>query len=318
MRKYWMIIAMIGCMATTAVAQYYHTPYGHNRIQYKRFDWYFYSTNNFEVYYYPGGQEYAKEALTFLEDEFIKLTDILGYAPYTKTKIFIYNSVQDLQQSNMGIGGDVFTIGGKTDFVKLQVELAYPGEAQAFKDEMIFQLSRIMINDMMFGGSLAEIFQNSYLLSLPEWFIDGAARYLSYGWNQEMDDYIRDYLSRKNVNKLVKIQNEESAIIGQSIWNYIAIKYGQSNISNVLNLTRIIRNEENSISSTLGISFKNFLADWQNYYLLQKEEIAENYTSPKEENIVAGHRNKEIVLNHVALNNDGKPAGLHLPQERPL
>jgi len=305
MKGFLLTIVMVMLAMVSAVAQYYHTPFGHNRIQYKRFDWYYYSTNNFEVYYYPGGQEYANEALSFLEKEFVELTDILGYAPYTKTKIFIYNSIQDLQQSNIGIGGDVFTIGGKTDFVKLQVELAYPGQAYEFKHEMIHKLSQILINDMMFGGSLAEIFQNSYLLSLPEWFIGGAARYLSYGWSQEMDDYVRDYLDRKKIKKLVKIQNEEAEIIGQSIWNYIAIKYGKSNISNILNLTRIIRNEENSISSTLGISFKDFLGDWQNYYMLQREEIEENYRGPKQEDIIAGFKNKDITLSHVKMNADG-------------
>ncbi|MEQ8470638.1 MAG: translocation protein TolB [Marinoscillum sp.] len=305
MKGLFLTLSLLLLTGVSAVAQYYHTPYGHNRIQYKRFDWYYYSTNNFEVYYYPGGQEYAKEALEYLEDEFVSLTDILGYAPYTKTKIFIYNSLQDLQQSNMGIGGEVFTIGGKTDFVKLQVELAYPGKSEEFKKQIMLQMSDILINDMMFGGSLAEIFQNSYLLSLPEWFIQGAARYLAYGWSQEMDDYVRDYLSRKKINKLVKIQNEEAAIIGQSIWNYIAIKYGRSNISNILNLTRIIRNEENSISSTLGITFKQFLGDWQSYYLLQREEIRENYQSTSEEAEIAGHRNHDIILNHVKVNANG-------------
>ncbi|MEQ9303126.1 MAG: translocation protein TolB [Marinoscillum sp.] len=305
MKGLFLTLSLLLLTVVGAFAQYYHTPYGHNRIQYKRFDWYYYSTNNFEVYYYPGGQEYAKEALQYLEEEFVSLTDILGYAPYTKTKIFIYNSLQDLQQSNMGIGGEVFTIGGKTDFVKLQVELAYPGKADEFKKQIMLNMSEILINDMMFGGSLAEIFQNSYLLSLPDWFIDGAAQYLSYGWSQEMDDYVRDYLSRKKINKLVKIQNEEAAIIGQSIWNYIAIKYGRSNISNILNLTRIIRNEENSISSTLGITFRQFLNDWQNYYLLQREEIRENYESVKDEDEIAGFRNHDVILNHVKVNPNG-------------
>ncbi|XOV93235.1 MAG: translocation protein TolB [Bacteroidota bacterium] len=296
---------MVLLVGVEAFSQFYHTPFGHNRIQYKRFDWFFYTTSNFEVYYYPGGQEYAREALDFLEDEFVKLTDILGYAPYTKTKIFIYNSIQDLQQSNIGIGGDVFTIGGKTDFVKLQVEIAYPGKAEEFRQKLIEQLSNILINDMMFGGSLAEIFQNSYLLSLPEWFIDGAAKYLAYGWSSEMDDYIRDYLSRKKIAGLVKVQNEDADIIGQSIWNFIAIRYGKSNISNILNLTRIIRNEENSIASTLGISFKNFLSQWQNYYLQQKEEINNHYISTDKDNIIAEYRNKDITISHVSLNQDG-------------
>ncbi|MEQ8629030.1 translocation protein TolB [Ekhidna sp.] len=298
---------IIPCFFLVGVAfgQHYTTPFGQNRIQYKNFDWYYYSTNNFDIYYYPGGQEYALEAIDFLEDEFVNLTDKLGYAPYSKTKIFIYNSIHDLQQSNVGIDGAVYTIGGRTEFVKLQLEVAYPGKAIQFKDDLIYQLASTLINDMMYGGSLAEIFQNSYLLTLPDWFIDGAARYIAYGWSREMDDYLRDYMGRKKIKKLKRIDGESARIIGQSIWNYIAVKYGEGNISNILNLTRIIRKEENSIANTLGVSFKTFLNDWQNYYLLQRLEVEENYTTVGEDRLLEDIRNsKELITTSISFNKD--------------
>ncbi len=288
-----------------AYSQHYTTPFGQNRIQYKNFDWYYYSTNNFDIYYYPGGQEYALEAINFLEDEFVELTDRLGYAPYSKTKIFIYNSIHDLQQSNVGIDGAVYTIGGRTEFVKLQLEVAYPGQAHKFKEDLIYKLASTLINDMMYGGSLAEIFQNSYLLSLPDWFIDGAARYIAYGWSREMDDYLRDYMSRKKIKKLKRIDGESASIVGQSIWNYIAVRYGRGNIANILNLTRIIRKEENSIANTLGVGFKTFMADWQNYYLLQRLEVEENYTSSGDERLLLDIKNsKELITSSISFNND--------------
>ncbi|WP_258102558.1 outer membrane protein assembly factor [Marinoscillum sp. MHG1-6] len=306
--RYFKEILLIGTFLMVGYlshGQYYYTEFGQNRIQYKKFDWYFYSTNNFEVYYYAGGHDYARQAMAYLEDEFTEITDILGYAPYAKTKIFIYNSIQDLQQSNIGIGGDVFTIGGKTDFVKLQVEIPYPGTSDGFKSSINQRLSRILIEDMMYGGSLAEIFQNAYLLSLPAWFMDGASRYLAYGWSDEMDDYVRDYLVRRKIKRFVKVQGEDAAILGQSIWNFIAVKYGESNISNILNLTRIIRNEENSIASTLGLSYKQFLEDWQNYYLLQEEEIKQNYITPDKENELTSSRYFKARLGHVKVNKTG-------------
>lgn len=305
MFKGFIRVLLFTLVANVAFAQHYTTPFGQNRIQYKSFDWYYYSTNNFDIYYYPGGQEYALEAIDFLEEEFVNLTDKLGYAPYNKTKILIYNSIHDLQQSNIGIDGAVYTIGGRTDFVKLQVEVAYPGKASKFRQDLFLKLTSTLINDMMYGGSLAEIFQNSYLLTLPDWFIDGAARYMAYGWTREMDDYLRDYMSRKKIKKLKRIDKESSAIIGQSIWNYIAVKYGESNISNILNLTRIIRKEENSIANTLGLSFKSFMDDWQNYYLLQREEVAKGYKVSSEEDIIDKIRgNKDLINSSIRFNND--------------
>ena len=229
----------------------------------------------------------------------------LGYAPYNKTKIFVYNSIHDLQQSNVGIDGAVYTIGGRTDFVKLQLEVAYPGQANQFKEDLVYKLSSTLINDMMYGGSLAEIFQNSYLLTLPEWFIDGAARYIAYGWSREMDDYVRDYMGKKKIKKIKRIEGESAKIIGQSIWNYIAVKYGRGNISNVLNLTRIIRKEENSIANTLGVSFKTFLEDWKEFYLSQRLEVEENYVSAGEERLLEDIKNsKELITSTISFNKD--------------
>jgi len=43
--------------------------FGKNRIQYKRFDWQFYSTQNFNVYFYSGGEETAIKTAHFPEQE---------------------------------------------------------------------------------------------------------------------------------------------------------------------------------------------------------------------------------------------------------
>jgi len=299
--KYLLLLVI----STNAISQQYVTKFGQNRIQYKSFDWYYYSTNNFDVYYTPGGKEYAIEAINYLEEEFLTLTDRLGYLPNAKTKIFVYNSIHDLQQSNIGIGGDVYTIGGLTDFVKLEIEVAYPGQSNQFKEDLIYQVGKTLINDMMYGGSLGEIFQNSYLLTLPQWFIDGAAKYMAFGWSQEMDDFVRDFMSKKKIKKLNQIDEKSAGILGQSVWNYIAVKYGDSNISNILNLTRIIRKEENSIANTLGISFKNLIENWKEYYLNQKIEVDENYVSPNAEYSLGKiPKSKNLIKSTVSFNNN--------------
>lgn len=299
-----LLISLLAC-ATQSFSQNISQGFGKNRVQYKNFEWFFYSAENFDIYFYQGGEDYAKAAAEFLEVEFDKLTDVLGYAPYAKTKIFLYNSVADLQQSNIGVN-DETVAGGQTNFVKLQVEVAYPGTMSGFKNELLLQVARMLINDMMFGGSLTDMFQNAYLLSLPEWFIEGAALYVTKGWSVEMDDFMRDLLERNGkFKKLNKYSYDQAGLIGQSIWNYIVVKYGRSNISNILNLTRIIRNEENSIASTLGIPFKTFISDWQNYYVSANTTISGEYRAPEEENFLL-NRKKDKDYTAVAISPDGK------------
>ena len=288
-----------------ATGQVYIDEFGQNRLQYKEFNWKYYSSQNFDVYYYSGGGDYAKDIVNYAEKQFEELTDILGYAPYYKTRIFIYNSIQDHQQSNKGIDGATFTTAGQTDFVKLDLEIAYNGSSLSFRQELIYKLSRILIDDMMFGGSLTDIFQNSYLLSLPKWFLDGVARHLAYGWNAQMDDFTREYINTKKVSKLKKIPSAKSGLVGHSIWNYISLHYGASNISNILNLTRIIRNEEKSIESTLGIDFKQFIANWKSYYTDARDEVLLSYQLPLEEDRIDVKKSGNSQFNNVRVNESG-------------
>ena len=49
--------------AVTADAQFYqgtNMEFGKNRVQYREFTWFFYPSENFEVYYYVGGEELAQ------------------------------------------------------------------------------------------------------------------------------------------------------------------------------------------------------------------------------------------------------------------
>ena len=303
----WMVlVSLLSGFVVESYAQINRDRFGKNRIQFKNFDWRYYSSDNFDIYFYEGGQNNALIAAKFLEKEFERITDVIGYAPYTKTKIFLYNSVGDLQQSNVGVRGKTFTVGGQTNFVKSQVEVAYPGSMIAFKNELVQQIAEMLINDMMFGGSLTDMFQSAYLLTLPEWFIQGAARYIAQGWSIEMDDFIREMFHDNRNIKLTRYTGEDAAIIGQSVWNFIAVRYGRSSISNILNLTRIIRNEESSIVNTLGIPFKLFGRQWQSFYGEMAAQTSDVYQFPESDDRLRKKNRKSLRYNQVAFSPSGR------------
>ncbi len=289
------IISLLLFVSSWVTAQEAMEKFGKNRVQYKNFKWRYYSTENFDIYFYDGGNEIAHIATKYLEKEFDRITDILGTVSYSKTEIYLYNSSTDMLQSNIGVNDNSFDVAGQTNFVKPLVEIAYPGNAEEFKRILVYKVASMLIYDMMFGGSLSDMFQNSYMLFLPEWFMSGAARYTAYGWDVKMDDFIRDLIRNKSIKNLNKFTEKEAELLGQSVWNFIAERYGTSYISNILNLTRIIRNEERSISGTIGIPFKSFVAEWQNYYMDQTSFIDQNYTLPeKTSKIVSNKKGAEL------------------------
>src|SRR3954466_14358833 len=90
-------LALILCAGVTVDAQYTQEVFGKNRIQYRQFNWQYLSGDNFDIYYYDARKAVAQNALEYLEAEFDRITDLIGYPPYFKTKVFLYNSLADLR-----------------------------------------------------------------------------------------------------------------------------------------------------------------------------------------------------------------------------
>jgi hypothetical protein len=305
-RGIFIALALIFFALTGSYAQYTPETFGKNRIQYRQFNWQYLSGENFDVYYYDARKAIAQNALEYLEAEFDRITDLIGYPPYFKTKVFLYNSLADLRQSNVGLNRTVYTVNGETEFIKPYVEVANLGTAQEFKDELLLRISDLMVDEMMFGGSLKDIFQSSILMNLPEWFVEGASLYVAKGWSAEMDDYIRQLMRRRKPKKITKLEGNEAALAGQSVWNFIAEKYGKSSVGNILNYTRITRNEEKSVLITLGVSFKQLMNEWYRYYSDMENKVSQSYVEVDDVEQFTKHQNRTTVYTTVKISPDGQ------------
>lgn len=299
------IAFLLFIISFSVTAQAHRVQFGKNRIQYKYFDWQYYHSDNFEVYFYGGGEDLAKRSIEYLESEFSRVTETIGYPPYSKTRVFLYNSIGDKQQSNVGVKGKDFTVGGQTNFVKSQVEIAYSGDYSSFRKKLIFGVTDMLVQEMLFGGNIAEMFQTTFSTPIPRWFTSGISSYVAYGWDKESDDLVREYTYNNLTDRFVKLSPEANVLIGQSIWNFVAQRYGQRSISNILNLARIIRNEENSIARTLGLPFERFMGEWRTFYNNQQVTLLETYDIPAAENIISGKNSRSANYTSLKFSPDG-------------
>ncbi len=285
-------------------AQFIQNKYGKNRVQYKQFDWKYISSRNFDIYFYDGGYQTAQLTAEYAEADFPKVIDLVGFSPYSKIQIFVYNSITDLQQSNIGVNDQDFAIGGQTEFIKSEIEVAFSGIKNHYRQELKREIAEILISEMMYGGNWRDVLQNSYLLNLPEWFMAGAAEYASKGWDEQMDDFMRDIFLHRKVKKLDALKGNDAVYIGQSIWNFIAKEYGTANIAGILNLTRIVKNEESGIQNTLGLSYGRFMRNWAEFYRKQYEQDLDKYSEIQDQNRIQKN-DKDYIYHSVKLSPDG-------------
>ena len=94
--------------------------------------------------------------------------------------------------------------------------------------------------------------------------------------------------------------------MGQSIWNFIVEKYGKSSINNILNYTRIIRNEEKSILITLGVPFKQLMLDWKTYYGDMERKVSQSYISVADSARFSENHRRTLTYTTVKISPDGK------------
>lgn len=301
-----LILFVLILPASVAYGQFFENHrFGKNRVQYKSFSWSYITSANFEVYYYEGGAATAQLAARLAEENFEQVTDVVGFTPYSRIQLFIYNSHKELLQSNIGVNDQGYGTGGQTRFVRSDIEIAYNGSVKSFESSIKEGIADVLLFEMMYGGNLKEILQSAYLLNLPEWFMSGAAAYIATGWTAEMDAFIsEEVLNKKSINPN-SYSDEEAKLIGQSIWNYLAEAYSKQEVASVLNLTRIVRDEKASIRNTLGISYRDFLSRWQGFYRGNRTPLNDVLVAPSDSAILATNSKRAVVTN-VVYSPDGR------------
>jgi hypothetical protein len=277
------------------------------RIQYKRIRWSYITDQNFEVYFYGKQEALARATIQYLDSELLRISRILGYTPYQKAKIFLYASSADLAESNSGISFQDFKKAQEENQDKFKIEIAFKSDLEDLHIRLVEELARVYVHDILFGGSIKDALQSSLLLNVPEWFTAGIVAYVARGDSPEMNQYMYQVVAANKVRKPVLARGIEAELIGQSIWSYIAKTYGLQPIGNILNLTRIIRNDQSSISSTLRTPISRFLKEWFNFYLSESKQFEVNSNAfSGAENLITRDRMSGEQLEEFQISPDGK------------
>jgi WD40 repeat protein len=305
MRLTLIICSALLLLFSASYAQNSQDQFGKSRIQYKNLRWQYISTINFNIYYSEGGKELAGNVARYAESDFARIAETLGFSPDSKILIIVYNSVSELRQSNLALE-DLNLVGGQTNFVKSKLEIAFEGSQSKIKKDISYGIADIMINTLMYGGSLREVVQSSYKISLYDWFINGAAAYVAEDWSVEMDNLMRDAFLNRHLHKPDAFTGSQATLAGQSVWNYIVQKYGSKNFASVLNMSQNYKNEESGIESSFGIPYHIFTKEWREYYTGMAQQAQLSYKMPLKELMLVKNNSKDYDYQNLCFSRNGK------------
>src|SRR5678815_2675764 len=110
--------------------------FGKNRVQFQKFNWKFYQTENFNTYFSQDGLALGKYVAQIAEQELPGLEEYIEYGLQRRANIVIYNNFDEYQQSNIGIGIDWQDAGGVTKLVNNKMIVYYNGDHENLNQQI--------------------------------------------------------------------------------------------------------------------------------------------------------------------------------------
>lgn len=275
------VIALVFCIGgllllpQSGKAQFYNgsqMSFGKNRVQYKDFIWTYYRFPKFDVYFYLNGKELAAHTARYAEIYLSQLERKLlaTFDDKDKFQFVIFNNMSDLKQSNIGLLSDQqFNTGGVTFIVEHKVFVYFDGDYTHFDRQIRAGIAKLLIDQTIYGGSIGAQIKNATLINFPDWYVNGLVSYYGEQWSTETDNIVRDGILSGRYRKFNHLMGDDALYAGHSFWEFIAKRYGERNIPDIIYMARISRSVETGFLYVLGVSFKNLMKDWRAYYELR-------------------------------------------------
>src|ERR1043166_4531110 len=149
------IISLVSCffvfMIMITEAQVSGVEFGKNRVQYQKFNWKYYQTENFNSYFSQNGLALGKYVAQIAEAELPGIEEFVEYGLQRRANIVIYNNFDEMQQSNVGIGIDWQNTGGVTKFVNNKMLVYFDGNHENLRRQIRQGIAKILVDNILFG-----------------------------------------------------------------------------------------------------------------------------------------------------------------------
>jgi Tol biopolymer transport system component len=237
--------------------------FGKNKVQYKEFTWYYIQTDHFDIYFTQDGSALAEFAANAAENALASIQSSFEYRINNRVTLIVYNSQNDFQETNVIDQSLSEGVQGFTELFKNRVVVQFNGSYKMFRHLIHHELVHAVINDMFYGGSLQNAMSNNLSINLPLWFNEGMAEYQALKWDVDTDMFIRDAATSEYLPDIEGLDGYFAYRGGQAVFNYIAKKYGEEKIGELINKIKATGNVDEGFKSAIGLNVKELNERWK-------------------------------------------------------
>lgn len=306
MRLFLLILMFLPVLFATGQNQSVQTYFGKNRMQFQEFDWSYLRGENYDIYFSKGGREIATFAARQAEQLIKSTEEFMNYRVEGRYQFIIYNNATDANQTNLGLDIEQYNTGGLTRLTGNKVVVHFTGSRSDFLKELKVGLAKVLVNDMLYGGNLQERVQNSTLIFVPEWYLNGFFTYIRDGWTPELDNALRDLVMANRYKRFTGMLEDHSVLAPAAFWYYISETSGSTALSNIIYLTRVNRDFETAIQYVLGKSVKMISKEILPFFKKRYEETDQDKKLPQSGQLLLKGFSKDEKIDRIQVSPDGQ------------
>ncbi|HEU0016591.1 MAG TPA: hypothetical protein VFQ45_23115 [Longimicrobium sp.] len=239
MLRFAAVVAVAAGAALTASAPAEAQYFGRNKVQYRTFDFRVLRTTHFDVYYYPEEEQAARDAARMAERWYARLTRVLDHEFEERQPLILYATHPHFQQTTT-LGGDISEgTGGVTEAFKQRIIMplanSYAETDHVVGHELVHAFQYDISGFGRAGGGIEEAAQR---FSVPGWFVEGMAEYLSVGpVDPHTSMWLRDAALTGRIPTLEDLTYDPRYFPyrwGQAFWAYVGGRWSDAVIGQIL------------------------------------------------------------------------------------
>src|SRR5216684_5381339 len=229
-------LAVLLCgQASVAAAQTSMVPYfGKNNPHYDKFGWHIYTTDHFEIYYYPALESHLERIAGYAESAYQQISADLKHDLSFKVQLILFKTHSEFEQENIDPGAAQEGVGAFAEPVRQRIVAPIDDPPDRLYGLIVHELTHQFEFDIIPQGLIRR--------SVPLWVNEGLSDYERGQWEPIDLMQVRDAAVADIIPKMTELEGYgggggPSRLIynlGHAVFEFIEAKFGKEGVRQFL------------------------------------------------------------------------------------
>jgi hypothetical protein len=232
-----LVVAFVAALLLAPCLASAQTPYipyfGKNQIRYDNFQWQIYTTDHFEIYYYPEIEQHLERVAGYAESAYQHISSELKYDLAFKIPLILFKTSSEFQQQNVIPGAAQEGVGAFAEPMRYRIVMPL--------DEPPDLLYRLIIHELTHQFEFDIIPTSLIRRSVPLWVNEGLSDYMTGIWRPIDLMTVRDAAVADIIPKMSELEGytQTGSIrmiynLGHAVFEFIESRWGKEGIRQYL------------------------------------------------------------------------------------